>query len=329
MSLYRRFHDRFGAAGVALGAIALILALGGTALAAKGALTGKQKKEVEKIAKKFAGKPGAPGATGPGGPAGPQGPAGAAGADGEDGANGVSAKATSFSGNAHGCTEGGIEVTSAEPTVFVCNGKKGTNGVSAKATSFSGAQGSCTEGGVKVESAEPAAYVCNGSPWTAGGTLPKGATETGAWYLEKQEASEFKTIGLSENVITFPIPLSAPIANNEEGCSEEPATRTNPCHYFYIGPGGHEYNPFTAEEEASGAPEHCHGSVDSPSADSGTLCVYIRSISNLAALNLGIEDPFETGAPHSGVGKTGAALTFITFGAEPTRTAYGVFAVTG
>jgi len=88
MSLYQRFHNRFGSAGVILGVIALILALGGTALAAKGALTSKQKKEVKKIAQKYAGKDGAPGAQGPAGPAGPAGPRGEVGPKGNTGEKG-------------------------------------------------------------------------------------------------------------------------------------------------------------------------------------------------------------------------------------------------
>jgi hypothetical protein len=89
MSLYHRFHDRFGTVGVILGAIALILALGGSAFAASGGLTGKQKKEVKKIAKQYAGKNGAPGATGPQGAPGPAGANGKDGANGADGTNGT------------------------------------------------------------------------------------------------------------------------------------------------------------------------------------------------------------------------------------------------
>jgi hypothetical protein len=124
--MLNRFRDRFGTAGLIVAVLALILAVAGTALAAGGALTGKQKKEVTKIAKKYAGKPGAPGAQGP---AGPQGAAGTNGKDGSNGTNGkdgVSAEAASFSGTAHGCQAGGIEVKSAKPAVFVCNGKAGT-----------------------------------------------------------------------------------------------------------------------------------------------------------------------------------------------------------
>ena len=52
--MYRRFHQRFGAAGLIVSILALILALTGAAFAASG-LTGKQKKEVTKIAKQYAG----------------------------------------------------------------------------------------------------------------------------------------------------------------------------------------------------------------------------------------------------------------------------------
>jgi hypothetical protein len=81
----RAIREPFGTAGLIVAFIALIAALGGTALAAKGALTGKQKKEVEKIAKKLAGKPGA---TGPAGAAGAAGPKGAAGPQGSQGSQG-------------------------------------------------------------------------------------------------------------------------------------------------------------------------------------------------------------------------------------------------
>src|SRR6476659_5592650 len=87
--MLRRFRDRFGTACLFVAIMAMVVALGGTALAASGALTGKQKKEVTKIAKKYAGKPGAPGATGPAGPQGPAGPKGDRGDKGEQGERGL------------------------------------------------------------------------------------------------------------------------------------------------------------------------------------------------------------------------------------------------
>lgn len=143
MSLYRKCQQRFGTAGAILGVIALILALGGTALAAKSGLSAKQKKEVKTIAKAFAGKPGAAGAPGA------QGPAGVAGAKGDAGTNGTN----------------------------------GTDGTSATTTAFAGAKGNCTEGGVEVKSASPTAFLCNGAKGETGftETLPPGKTETGTW----------------------------------------------------------------------------------------------------------------------------------------------------
>ncbi|MCW2987369.1 MAG: hypothetical protein JWM24_307 [Solirubrobacterales bacterium] len=89
-------HKQIGTAGLVLAALALLLCTAGGALAASGALSGKQKKEVEKIAKKFAGKPGATGPAGSQGPAGPagapgigkEGPQGKIGLQGEEGPTG-------------------------------------------------------------------------------------------------------------------------------------------------------------------------------------------------------------------------------------------------
>jgi hypothetical protein len=137
------FHDRFGTAGVVIGVIALIVALGGTAFAAAG-LNTKQKKEVTKIAKKYAGKPGAAGATGA------TGPAGSAGAKGD-------------TGNTGGTGDPGksVVVTEIEPEEPECAGNGGAE--------------------VKQEGAAEGTEVCNGSPWTVDGGLPQSKTLTGAW----------------------------------------------------------------------------------------------------------------------------------------------------
>lgn len=118
--MLNKFRTRFGAPGI-VAVIALVLAMAGGAYAASNALTGKQKKEVEKIAKKFAGKPGANGAVGP------VGPAGAAGKAGGNGAPGVSPVGTAFAGEASGCKEGGVKFVGANTTV-ACNGVDGETG---------------------------------------------------------------------------------------------------------------------------------------------------------------------------------------------------------
>ncbi len=63
--MYERFRKKLSPTALTLSVIAVVLALAGGAFAAGGALTGKQKKEVKKIAKTFAGKPGPEGPAGP------------------------------------------------------------------------------------------------------------------------------------------------------------------------------------------------------------------------------------------------------------------------
>jgi hypothetical protein len=167
--MFRAFRDRFGAAGLAIAIAALILAIGGTALAASGALTAKQKKEVKKIAKSYQG-------TGPQGAKGEPGTPGANGKDGANGTNGKSAEAIPFSGSKGPiggvtCTEGGLEVKSASATTLVCNGAKGADGT----TGF-------TE------------------------TLPPGATETGSVAGVSQTGFAGP---LTQVPISFSIPLAA------------------------------------------------------------------------------------------------------------------------
>jgi Collagen triple helix repeat (20 copies) len=81
--MLKRFHERLGTAGLVVAILALVVALGGTALAAKKVFTKQQEKQIEKIAKKVA-----KGVPGPQGPKGDQGAAGAPGAKGDQGAKG-------------------------------------------------------------------------------------------------------------------------------------------------------------------------------------------------------------------------------------------------
>jgi hypothetical protein len=82
-----RLHKHLGTAGFIVAIMALVAALGGVAFAAT-KLNGTQKKEVEKIAKKFQGT-GPQGAKGDTGAAGSQGPKGDTGAKGDPGAPGA------------------------------------------------------------------------------------------------------------------------------------------------------------------------------------------------------------------------------------------------
>lgn len=243
----RAIREPFGTAGLVVAVVALVLALTGAAFAA-GGLTGKQKKEVEKIAKKFAGKPGAPGPAGPQGPAGTAGTAGAAGKEGPEGEPGQAGQAgkSVVTGNASGgeCAEGGItvEVEGSGVKKKVCNGLEGEPG-------------------------EPGE---EGSPWTAGGTLPKGATETGAWGFAGSPFSLEFSPGVFGRFFDEPLSFTIPLASA-------------PTFVF---------NPFGQTEE------HCSGSVQEPGADEGFLCVFAAepSIGNIAS------------AEASTVGTTGAIL---------------------
>ncbi len=238
-----RLRDRLGTPAMIVAIVALVFALMGAAYAASGALTGKQKKEVEKIAKKYAGKPGAPGAQGP------------AGANGKDGANGTNG-------------------TNGTP------GAPGANGKSIKVTDASPVQ--CEElGGVIVEKeGEPisAKEVCNGepgeegSPWTAGGTLPLGSSETGTWTLDANET------GTAFVPISFPIELPHEIAEGE---------------------GLVHFVP----EEGEGT---CTGNLLHPSAPPGELCIYQGSLSGATFENIDSPGPSSVGA----AGRIGALLMF-------------------
>jgi hypothetical protein len=174
--MFNRIHQKLGTAGFIISIVALVAALGGGAYAASGGLNGTQKKEVEKIAKKFSGKPGAPGATGPSGPAGPAGVKGDAGGPGGAGSNGKSVSVTPVSIGAPGaCEESGGAMVKQEGSssgAEVCNGLEGPQG--------------------------PA-----GSPWTVNG-LPAGKTEMGAWAVGLNTGGATDTF----EPVSFTVPLA-------------------------------------------------------------------------------------------------------------------------
>jgi hypothetical protein len=184
--MFSTLRMKFGIPGV-ISVIALVFAMFGGAYAAsnssgggKATVSAKQGKQGKR------GKPGKIGPTGPQGAAGPAGPAGAkgdAGAAGAPGAPGASVTNTKLnSGNAN-CAEGGAEfkVGAGSPT-FACNGEEGTQGE-------------------------------EGSPWTAGGTLPPKATETGTWLVTSPDGTGVFA-GWEVGAISFPIPLPGSIASD-------------------------------------------------------------------------------------------------------------------
>jgi hypothetical protein len=285
MPLYHRFKDRFGSAGVLLSVLALVLALGGTALAAKGALTGKQKKEVVKIAKQYAGKNGAPGAPGAPGAKGDKGDKGDTGPSGAPGAPGVSPTGTNFTGSktvgSTTCPAGGVEVKGAS-TNLVCNGKEG-------------------------------------SPWTAGGTLPPNATETGTF------ASPVSTGSAALNEYNVALSFDIPLASELEipGNSDE-----NQVHI--INAAGQEVLESNGNPTAFGPPSSaCPGSAEAPEAASGNLCIYIGEENGLGLPSLVVKNSVSKPASSSDPGAGTAGAVWRLQATSNDLNVRGSFAVTG
>jgi hypothetical protein len=175
-----RIHQRLGTAGFIISIIALVAALAGGAYAASGGLTGKQKKEVTAIAKKYAGTPGKSGTNGTNGTNGAPGGKGDTGATGPEGKQGPEGKEGPV--GAHG------------KSVIVVNE----------------APAHCANGeGVtyEVEGSGTPNEVCSSAGGSAGlpKTLRPEETETGTWATGiRMAASQFAYAPIS-----FTIPLAA------------------------------------------------------------------------------------------------------------------------
>ncbi len=170
--MFSTLRTRFGIPGV-IAVMALVFAMVGGAYAASGALTGKQKKEVTKIAKQYAGKPGATGATGAQGPAGPKGDTGTKGDTGSAGTNGT-----------NGTNGKSVALVNEEPVG--CPSEEGFT--------------------YEVEGSGEENEVCSSTGGSGGGGLPTvlgpEETETGSWAV-----NEFA--GEATAALSFPIPLAS------------------------------------------------------------------------------------------------------------------------
>ena len=137
-----------------------------------------------------------------------------------------------------------------------------------------------------------------GSPWTAGGTLPKGATETGAWAVQANSG------GGAIATLTFGIPLTSALS---------------------------EANIKLVQAGQTGGSGCTGGTAANPKADSGFLCVYIG---NLQDATLQIAEIFNpTVGPLFGAGpesaaKSGAGL-FLGLENGSGALVSGTYAVTG
>lgn len=111
-----------------------------------------------------------------------------------------------------------------------------------------GPKGDRGEKGEKGDRGERGEEGLEGSPWTAGGVLPSGETETGTWSVGIAQAASQSTKPLS-----FNIPL---------------ATAPTAVHF--------------GEEETT----ECPGNVANPEAAPGNVCVYVEFEENLSLLEI-------------------------------------------
>jgi Collagen triple helix repeat (20 copies) len=265
--------------------LALVFAMTGGAFAAGKFLITSTKQIKPSVLAQLKGKAGAngangiPGAQGPAGPAGTGGPAGTPGAKGENGAPG--AKGENGSPGAPG--KDGKE------------GKEGSEGTEGKAgkDGKDGAEGK------------------EGSPWTAGGVLPSGKTETGTWAAADGTPAIIPggTHGVLAE-ISFTIPLAEALAFE---------------------------STHVIAEEATGTGEGCpaESSAAKPEAEPGNLCVFVSGSSmenveeeegkpKIIPLTPGVDT--KTFSP--GAGKTGSVLVIKAAKAEESMRIYGTWAVT-
>lgn len=262
--MYQRFHDRFGTAGVVIAVIALVAALGGTAIAA-GGLTKAQEKQVTKIAKKYAGKNGAPGAAGPQGPAGsggakgdpgPKGDQGTPGTQGIQGIQGNPGTPGTAGTNGKTVLSGAADPTNAVGTQGDFYINTTTDKIFGPKPSTAGAWGAGTE--LIGEDGE------DGSPWVVG-TAPSEVIMKGTWAVQQYTAA-----GANE-LIPIPLSTSVPVA---------PITGFAP---VLVKQGVNLPGQSTLEREES--EELCPGSAANPLPSAlpefEHICIYVEEDTNL------------------------------------------------
>jgi hypothetical protein len=212
-----------------------------------------------KVVKGPRGKTGKTGKTGPQGPAGPAGLAGAPGAKGDAGSQGAPGK-------------DGTSVEVNELPAPECEGRSGAE--------------------VKLKGAASGTEVCQGEkgdPWTAGGTLPAGAVETGAWAINTTAAAGEGLVSISYGI---------PLAGELEAAKVHFQTQPN-------------FETF------------CTGGIEEPFVvNNGELCVWQSNVSGMTFANF--TDP---PAGTFGSGPEGTIMHFNVTGTP--AFAYGAWAVKG
>ena len=156
-------------------------------------------------------------------------------------------------------------------------GAKGDAGATG-ATGVTGETGPTGPAGPKGTTGSTGAAGPAGSPWTAGGTLPSGSTETGAWSLGVISAKPTPNPNAIVP-ISFTVPLAGELSSNNDN---------NLSQVHYLFENGQEYDPVLEDFIPS---VHCTGTAAAPKADAGHLCIYTGRLVNAFAFNSSIGKP--------------------------------------
>ena len=318
--------------------VALIFSMSAGAYAAKHYLITSTRQISPKVLAALKGKAGRDGSPGAQGVQGPQGSAGVpgrgergeTGASGTPGTAGQSVTSKPFAGTkslgAQTCSEGGIEFSSASGLALACNGEAGTNGtngangvngesVTGRTLARGNGTGHCEEGGAEFES-EPAkgkvkTYACNGSPWTLGGTLPSGDTETGTFTADGTPNTT-GPLGKPNGSIDAAIPFTIPLKTGKAAAQWS---------IILLGEG--------EKEEHEKLPAGCNGNVEEPHADAGHLCIFIgENAENASGYFAAVPESAEAEAGGGEAGKTGSIVVGLAKEAGKGMLISGTWAVT-
>lgn len=162
-----------------------------------------------------------------------------------------------------------------------------------------------------------------GSPWTAGGVLPPGETETGAWSLPQAEEEESPAF----NHVWIPISFTLPLPEKE--CEGEAGFGLCPDQLHWINEEDEEVVP----GEGTVAPTACLGTAKNPTAQPGNLCVYAAEsgftgfyLGYVGYESIGITNPTTLQGP--GVATSGALIELLVKPSAGSYRAMGTYAVT-
>jgi hypothetical protein len=312
-------REPFGKAGLTVAILALVMAMvGGAYAAAK--LNSTQKKEVEKIAKKFAGKPGAAGATGPAGANGTNGTNGAPGKEGLEGKQGLEGK----EGKQGKEGKEGIQGKEGSPwpaggTLPAGKTETGTYAISATGEEQVESAAAPLSFAIPLASPLDESHVhfvgAGAEAGTGKGDLTFGSTVIKNVVTQSGKFTDGSTISGAG------IPPGTLISEVIDQISEtkliitKAATATG-----------------TAVPLTAGIPAACPGNIEAPAAASGNLCVYGDPSGQLAGFALQILKP-DLSLAEEGAGKAGAFFHLTTVSGvgfvEILGGESGTFAVTG